>query len=81
MSRLQIEHGTYVGPHEGLRGCKALLMWKGDVLLAQFDGFPDGSGPTPQLVHPVTRATLCFGWHKFDPLDFRFAISTLRRNG
>lgn len=62
--------GEYIGKHKELRGLTALLEWEGDILLAQFDGYP-GKGPSRNLIHPITLATLCYGWHKFNILDFR----------
>ena len=49
--------GTYVGDDRNLRGQTALLMYKDDGLLAQFDD-------------RQTLSSLAYGWHRFEMTDF-----------
>jgi hypothetical protein len=54
--------GTYVGSDEALKGKTALLMYKGDGVLAQFDD-------------RATPGGLAYGWHQFERVDFTVADS------
>lgn len=55
-------HGTYVGDDLNLRGKTALLMYKDDGLLAQFDD-------------RLMFGGLAYGWHKFKLTDFTIDAS------
>lgn len=64
---MKINHtrsATYIGDVEQLRGEKAIVLFEGDLLMAQFNG-PPAVADKVKFVHPITGEMLCFGWHKF----------------
>ena len=69
---MKINHtrsATYIGDVAELRGEKALVIFEGDLLMAQFNG-PADMASKVKFVHPTTGEMLCFGWHKFFRNEF-----------
>jgi len=61
-------HGTYIGPIPYLAGRTALLMERGNSLMAQFDRHDTVMPEGHEHVKPGTK--LVCGWHQFNKYDW-----------